>query len=141
MHKKIEQYLEDLSKPQAKLNGFAACPWIQPYRASIHIYIAEQGIKEPVLEAITTHITHRHKATIVAFPKKPAHGTLKKVCDDILEEYPDLEILLVNHKLTGPYRGIDTSFTHCDLAIIQNSRLLNHARATLKSRGYYQKNI
>ena len=139
LHIKINDYLDYLSKPNPDLNSWAPCPWIKPYRNRITIHIAEQGIKQPCLLAIQQHHEQNLAASIVAFPKKPPHGTILKVTDSLLTANPDLEILAINHRLTGAYRGIDTAFPWCDLIIVQNSRILENARSNLRSRGYYRK--
>lgn len=137
---KIKEWMQQISTPNAKLNGWAPCPYISKYLDSIQITIVEQGIKQPVEQAFQLLIPLKMKAIVLAFPRKPNFKRLQSTCDELLNlpEYDHIECLLVDHKAKGEYRGVFTGFTHCDLVIIQNANQLKWARNSLKQRGYYE---
>lgn len=139
LENKINLYLDRISTPAPQLNGWAPCPFVSSYRNTIQISVVPQGIKEPILQAFQMLEPLKLKAIVLAFPKKPPFKRLEAVTDELinLPEYEHIECLLVNHRLKGLYRGVDTRFEYCDLVIIQNSSQLYWARQNLKKRGYY----
>jgi hypothetical protein len=140
---KIETYINDLGKPNPKLNGWAICPFARTYRDKTKIVIVEKGIKTPVETAFSMLDPLGLQAVVLAFPKKPRHSQIVSIVDDLLNlpQFDHIECLVSNHKLKGLWRGVYTGFDICDLVIVQNQQKLYWARQNLKKRGYYnQKN-
>jgi hypothetical protein len=133
--------LNDLSTPRAEFNGHSVCPWISVYQDRIRVVEVESGIREPIETAIAQLKQEQLMAVCLAFPKKPAFGTLEKTVDNIINQpqYHNIDILLNNHRLDGCVRGVFTGFKLCDLVIIQDTAKLNWARIASKKAGYYRK--
>ena len=129
-----------LSVPRPELNGHALCPWIQKYRDRIVVKEIDQGIKHPILQACQMLVPLKLMAVVLAFPRKPPIGTLKKTVDHILNqpEYEHIEMLINDHRLRGTYRGVYSGYHRCDLVIIQDRERLKWARLASKKAGYYK---
>lgn len=132
--------LNDLSTPRAEFNGHPACPWIDKYQHRIKVTEVTQGIKEPIEQAVQMMRPLGLMAICLAFPRKPPIGSINRVVEQILNapEHSDVEILVSNHRLNGPVRGVYTGFKECDLVIIQDANSLKWARLNSKRAGYYK---
>lgn len=130
----------ELSYPRPEFNGHSACPYVKKYMHRIEIVEVEQGIKEPIETACSMLEPLGLMAVVLAFPRKPPIGSIKRVVDDILNSPlgEDKEILISNHRLKGTYRGVYTGFRHCDLVVVQSESRLKMARLHLKKQGYYK---
>jgi len=129
-----------LSVPRKEFNGHPICPWIVKYQDKIHIKEVKQGLKEPIANAVELLGPLNLAAVVLAFPNKPPIGSIRKVCDELLnvETNDNIEILINDHRKRGPIRGVYTGYAKCDLVIVQNLRLLKLARIRSKEAGYYK---
>jgi len=131
-----------LSVKRPEFNNHAPCPYIKIYKDRIHVMEVTSGVKIPIEHAVSMLKPLKYAAIVLAFSRKPPIGTINSIVEDILNQpqNDDIEILVSNHRLKGPVRGVYTGFPHCDLVIIQNKDMLKWARIQLKKAGYYDKN-
>lgn len=129
-----------LSIPRKEFNGHPICPWITKYQEKIFVKEVEMGVKQPIQHFASMLQPLGYAAIVLAFPKKPPISRIRKACDEVLNlpEFDHIEILINDHRLKGPIRGVYTGYSKCDLVIIQNSKLLKLARNRSKQAGYYE---
>lgn len=140
LEKSVWRWMDnDLSIPRPELNGHPLCPWINKYRDRIIVKEIEQGVKMPMHHCASMLTPLKLMAVVLAFPRKPPVGTIKRAMEEILndDEFEHIEMLYSNHRLRGTYRGVYSGFRQCDLVIIQDRERLKWARIASKKAGYY----
>jgi len=135
--RKLNQWLDRISKPNKKIDGLPICPYIANFRDNIHITV----VKDPARLA-------RHFADVkdifrleacVATGFWMSYNKLDKMVDELNQELAikDVVVLMMHPDGDESVLPVDYQFD-LPLLIIQRLSTLEKARAELSKTNYYK---